>query len=75
MAPSLGLLVLEVSPGSRAERAVVAMGDVVVAPRAGRAGAVALIAQIEAAAAGAGGTLTIVRAGALRRLDIDPAAA
>ncbi len=72
---SLGLLVLEASPGGRAERAGVAMGDVVVAPRAGRAGAVDLIAQIEAAAAGDGGTLTIVRAGALRRLDIAAAAA
>ncbi len=72
---TLGLLVLEVASASRAERSGVMLGDVIVAPRPGRDGAVELIAQIEAAAAGAGGTLTIVRAGAIRRLTIDPAAA
>jgi serine protease Do len=71
---TLGLLVLEVTPGSRAERAGVAMGDVVVAPQAGREGAVELIAQIEAVAAGSGGALTIVRAGAVRRLELAAAA-
>ncbi len=75
LGPRLGLLVLEVAPGSRAERAGVAMGDIVVAPRSGREGAVDLIAQIEAAAAGAPGTLVVVRAGAVLRLEIAGAAA
>jgi serine protease Do len=71
----LGLLILEIAPGSRAERAGVEMGDVIVAPREGRVGAGDLIAQIEAARGGAGGGLTLIRAGALLRVELAPVAA
>ncbi len=70
LGPRLGLLVLEVARGSRAEWAGVAMGDVIVAPRPGREGAVDLIAQIEAAAAGERGVLVILRAGAVLRVEV-----
>jgi serine protease Do len=70
----LGLLVLEVASGSRAERAGLRMGDVIVAPREGRAGATDLIAQIEATRSGYGGNLSVMRAGTLLRLELAAAA-
>jgi serine protease Do len=66
----LGLLVLEVAHGGRAARAGITMGDVIIAPHAGRAGAATLIAQVEAARSGESVVVHILRAGAPIQVDL-----
>jgi serine protease Do len=74
-ATRLALLVLEVAGGGRGERAGVLLGDVLVAERGGRAGAVELIARIEALTAGQAGVLHVLRAGVVHEVQVVAAAA